>query len=91
MGRVAALSLYNTKHYQIKASFAEHYKACQVPKHGYKRGGNEHVAILNHLDRQFEVTKSNQAWCSDVTYIWAGSRWCCLAVVIDLIARKAIG
>jgi len=65
--------------------------SCQIPKHAYKRGGNEHVAIPNHLDRQFVVVEPNQAWCGDVTYIWAGTRWCYLAVVIDLFARKSIG
>ncbi len=25
--------------------------SCQQPKHAYKRGGNEHVEIENHLDR----------------------------------------
>jgi len=42
--------------------------SCQIPKHAYKRGGNEHAAIPNHLDRQFVVTEPNQAWCGDVTY-----------------------
>ena len=39
--------------------------SCQIPKHAYKRGGNEHAAIPNHLDRQFVVTEPNQAWCGD--------------------------
>lgn len=32
----------------------------QVPAHKYKRGGNEHVKMLNHLDRQFTVTAPDQ-------------------------------
>ncbi len=28
---------------------------------------------------------------SDVTYLWAGNRWTCLAVLIDLFARKRTG
>ena len=43
--------------------------SCQQPTHRYKRGGHEHVAILNHLERQFAVTEPNQVWCGDVTYI----------------------
>ncbi len=27
--------------------------SCQQPTHRYKRGGHEHVAIPNHLERQF--------------------------------------
>ncbi|VTM36420.1 Uncharacterised protein [Klebsiella pneumoniae] len=33
--------------------------SCQQPTHRYKRGGHEHVAIPNHLERQFAV---NGAW-----------------------------
>jgi putative transposase len=46
--------------------------SCQQPTHRYKRGGHEHVAIPNHLERQFAVTEPNQVWCGDVTYIWTG-------------------
>lgn len=65
--------------------------SCQQLKHAYKKSGVEHIAIPNHLDRQFAVTAPNQVWCGDVTYIWTGTRWAYLAVVIDLFARKPIG
>ena len=50
-----------------------------------------HVAIPNHLERQFAVTEPNQVWWCDVTYIWTGKRWAYLAVVLDLFARKPVG
>ena len=65
--------------------------SCQLPKHAYKKATQEHVAIPNTLDRQFAVTEPDQAWCGDVTYIWAGNRWAYLAVVMDLFARKPVG
>lgn len=65
--------------------------SCQLPKHAYKRGGEERPDIANHLQRQFLVEKTNTVWCGDVTYIWTGNRWAYLAVVIDLYARKVIG
>ncbi|AUX71776.1 IS3 family transposase [Erwinia pyrifoliae] len=65
--------------------------SCQQPTHRYKRGGHEHVAIPNHLERQFAVTEPNQVWCGDVTYIWTGKRRAYLAVVLDLFARKPVG
>ncbi|PQN94730.1 IS3 family transposase, partial [Shigella dysenteriae] len=34
--------------------------SCQQPTHRYKRGGHEHVAIPNYLERQFAVTEPNQ-------------------------------
>ncbi len=39
--------------------------SCQQPTHRYKRGGHEHVAIPNYLERQFAVTEPNQVWCGD--------------------------
>lgn len=42
--------------------------SCQQPTHRYKRGGHEHIAIPNRLERQFAVTEPNQVWCGDVTY-----------------------
>jgi len=65
--------------------------SCQEPKHRYKKASQEHVAVANQLDRQFDVTAPNQVWCGDVTYIWSGKRWAYLAVVLDLFARKPIG
>lgn len=65
--------------------------SCQQPKHAYKKSTKEHVAIPNTLNREFTVAAPNQVWCGDVTYIWAGSRWAYLAVVLDLYARKPVG
>ncbi len=62
--------------------------SCQQPTHRYKRGGHEHIAIPNHLERQFAVTEPNQVWCGDVTYIWTGRRWAYLAIVLDLFAEE---
>ncbi|WP_144226706.1 IS3 family transposase [Shewanella algae] len=64
---------------------------CQVPRHRYNKADKEHVAIPNHLDRQFAVTAPNQVWCGDVTYVWTGKRGAYLAVVLDLFARKPVG
>ncbi len=44
----------------------------------------------NILDREFDVSEPNKAWCGDVTYIWLGTRWAYLAVVLDLFSRKPI-
>lgn len=63
----------------------------QCSTHRYKKTGNEHLNINNHLNRQFNATRPNQLWCGDVTYIWAGKRWAYLAVVLDLFSRKPIG
>jgi len=43
------------------------------------------------MDRQFTVSRPNEVWYGDVTYIREGKRWTYLAVVIDIFARKLIG
>ena len=63
----------------------------QVPTHRYQPAKKEHVDIPNHLDRQFAVPEPNKVWLGDVTYIWTGSKWSYLAVVMDLFARKPVG
>ncbi len=49
--------------------------SCQQPTHRYKRGGHEHVAIPNHLERQFAVTEPGFApifpdTCYHLTHYW---------------------
>jgi putative transposase len=56
--------------------------SCQLPKHAYKRADKTHPAIPNTLDREFNVSKPDQVWCGDITYIWTGKRWAYLAVVV---------
>lgn len=45
----------------------------------------------NLLDRQFHPDKPNQAWTTDVTYIWTSAGWLYLATVMELYSRKIIG
>lgn len=63
----------------------------QLPSHKYAKAEKLHLSIPNLLEREFNVAAPNQVWCGDVTYVWCGSRWVYLAVVIDLYARKVVG
>jgi putative transposase len=45
----------------------------------------------NVLNRNFAAACPNQAWVSDITYIWTQEGWLYLAVVIDLFSRKVVG
>jgi transposase InsO family protein len=38
----------------------------------------------NLLNREFNPAQPNQAWVSDITYIWTAEGWLYLAVVMDL-------
>ena len=45
----------------------------------------------NRLNRQFKVTKPNQVWTTDITYVWTLQGWLYVAVVIDLFSRQVVG
>lgn len=45
----------------------------------------------NILNREFLPSAPNQAWGSDITYLWTQQGWIYLAVVIDLYSRRVVG
>ena len=59
--------------------------------HQYKIAGKCSKIADNILQREYNVASINQVWCGDVTYIWCGTRWLYLALVIDLYARRIVG
>ncbi len=63
--------------------------------HGYRTRrwtvGRPAVLIPNLLKRQFNVTRRNKAWVTDITYIRTWQGWLYLAVVMDLFSRKIVG
>lgn len=63
----------------------------QPHNHKYKIAEDASKIAPNLLQREFSVESSNKVWCGDVTYIWAGTQWLYLAVVMDLFARKIVG
>ena len=63
----------------------------QHKKHRYRIAEEESVIAENHLNREFNVDKPDQAWCGDVTYVWSGTAWLYLAVVLDLYKRRVVG
>lgn len=63
----------------------------QSGQHKYRKSSIEHVAIPNILNREFSPKAPNKVWSSDITYIWTGTAWGYLAVVLDLYSRKVVG
>lgn len=55
------------------------------------RGAKPAVVAPNHLQRQFNVSESNQSWVTDITYIRTHESWLYLSTVIDLFSRQVIG
>lgn len=45
----------------------------------------------NLLDQQFEVSKPDVVWTTDITYIWTKQGWLYLAIVLDLFSRRIVG
>lgn len=47
--------------------------------------------IPDLVKRNFEVSKPNRVWVSDITYIRTWEGWLYLAIVMDLFSRKIVG
>lgn len=45
----------------------------------------------NVLERRFESAALNDAWVTDVTYIWTAEGWLYLAAILDLCSRRVVG
>ena len=45
----------------------------------------------NILNQNFKVSRANQVWVSDITYIETKQGWMYLTVIIDLFNRKVVG
>ena len=45
----------------------------------------------NLLEQQFNVYRPNEAWVSDITYIWTDEGWLYLAGVKDLYSKELLG
>ena len=62
----------------------------QSGSHRYKKGTEESVDIPSRLNREFDVSGPNEAWCGGITYIWAQGSWHYCAVVLDLYRRRVL-
>jgi len=58
---------------------------------GYRRAVKLSVLIPNVLERNFDVSKPNKVWVTDMTYIRTWQGWLYLAVVMDLFSRRIVG
>lgn len=78
--------------YKVRALMRENDLSSKQPgQHRYKPALSPSDIAPNTLDRQFEVDAKNQVWCGDITYVWSGSCWLYLALVIDLYKRRIVG
>lgn len=68
----------------VYARYRKKYKVTTDSNHKYP-------LFDNLVNRQFTMMQPNQAYVSDITYIWTQEGWLYLAVVIDLYSRKVVG
>lgn len=72
-----------------------------LQRHGYRaiaarkvrrfKSAQVHKFIPNLLNRQFNVTKANQVWVSDITQIPSKEGWLYLCTINDLGSRAIVG
>jgi transposase InsO family protein len=68
----------------IRARHKRRYKVTTDSKHTLP-------VAENKLARNFTPPAPNQAWTSDITYLWTDEGWLYLAIVLDLFNREVVG
>jgi putative transposase len=62
--------------FKVRRLMSELGLICKQPgPHAYKQATVEIPDIPNRLNREFGVSRPDQARCGDITYIWAGQKW----------------
>lgn len=82
VGRQKARSLMREA--GISAKYRKKYKVTTNSDHSKP-------VFENVLNREFSVSKPDQVYVSDITYIWTQEGWLYLAVFIDLFNREVVG
>jgi putative transposase len=63
--------------------------------HGYRTrhysASKPSALIPNLVKRNFDVSRPNRVWVTDITYIRTWEGWLYLAIVMDLFSRKIVG
>jgi len=52
---------------------------------------HNHAIAKNLLARDFEASRPNEKWVTDITYVWTSEGWLYLATVMDLYSRRIVG
>ena len=62
-------------------------------KRAYAKTTNSyhHFHKYNNLIKEIKITRPNQVWVSDITYIRTVTGFCYLALITDLYSRKIVG
>lgn len=52
---------------------------------------HSHPVAENLLARRFDRDQPNQAWVTDLTYVWTDEGWLYLSCILDLHGRRVVG
>lgn len=50
-----------------------------------------HPVVPNVLARDFQATRPNERWVTDITFVWTTQGWAYVAVILDLFSRAVVG
>jgi transposase InsO family protein len=50
-----------------------------------------HPVAPNELARDFNATRPNERWVSDITCVWTNEGWVYVAIILDLFSRAVVG
>lgn len=69
---------------KLEVRYPKRFKVTTDSKHSFK-------VVPNILARQFNPSKPNDVWTTDISYVWTLEGWMYVAVVIDLYSRQVVG
>ncbi|GAB2639082.1 IS3 family transposase [Psychrobacter pocilloporae] len=79
--------------YMVRRIKEEHGIKCRRHKRFKVTTNSNHnkLIYLNRLEQKFNANRPNEAWVSDITYIWTDEGWLYLAGVKDLYTKELVG
>ena len=83
---------WKVNHKRVARIMREQSLQCQIKRRWVKTTDSDHgYRIYPNLLKGLEVSRRNQVWVADITYIRILTGFLYLAVVLDLFSRRVIG
>ena len=83
---------YDISKYMVRRIKQEHGIECKRHKRFKVTTDSNHDKLVypNLLEQKFDASRPNQAWVSDITYIWTAEGWLYLAGIKDLYTKELV-
>jgi transposase InsO family protein len=84
---------YNIGRFKVRRLMRQNGISCKQRRRYTVTTQSKHELVIanNLLNREFNVTRPNEKWVSDITYLWTLEGWLYVAAVLDLFSRRVIG